>query len=162
MSKTQEDDLLPFADHVVKIIESDNPQGCETDTQMVELSQDLVNLDVNLTRASGSGDVSPPKPKSMYALLLNPIYNVNAKNPKIHYQTKVQNLLAIPATSANCERAFSSLTDIVTKKRNRLQGETTEKLTFCKHNLSLIPDYMTHKGETQTQTENTSDVDDWS
>ena len=74
----------------------------------------------------------------------------------------VKNLLAIPATSANCERAFSSLTDIVTKKRNRLQGETTEKLTFCKHNLSLIPDYTTNKGETQTQNKNTSDVDDWS
>ena len=74
----------------------------------------------------------------------------------------MKNLLSITATSANCERAFSSLTDIVTKKRNRLQGENTEKLTFCKHNLSLIPDYMTNKGETQTQNENTSDVDDWS
>ena len=217
MSKAQNDDLMPFIDHVVKIIESDIPQGCENETQMVGPSQDLVNLDVNLTRASGSGHVSPQKPKSKYALLLNPIYNVTAKKQKPHHQTKVhsslreivttevmsyhgfavatskqifnqvddkgfdvskwwfqhhekypklalvvKNLLAIPATSANCERAFSSLTDIVTKKRNRLHGETTEKLTFCKHNLSLIPDYTTNKGETQTETENTSDVDDWS
>ena len=217
MSKAQNDDLMPFVDHVVKIIESDIPQGCENETQMVGPSQDLVNLDVNLTRASGSGHVSPQKPKSKYALLLNPIYNVTAKKQKPHHQTKVhsslreivttevmsyhgfavatskqifnqvddkgfdvskwwfqhhekypklalvvKNLLAIPATSANCERAFSSLTDIVTKKRNRLHGETTEKLTFCKHNLGLIPDYTTNKGETQTETENTSDVDDWS
>ena len=30
----------------------------------------------------------------------------------------VKNLLCIPATSANCERAFSTLTDVVSKKRN--------------------------------------------
>ena len=216
MIKAQEDDLMPFIDRVVKIIESDIPQGCENDTQMVGPSQDLVNLDINLSRASGSGHVSPQKPKSKYALLLNPKYNVGAKKQKPHHQTKVhsslreivttevmsyhgfavassrelfdqvdnggfdvskwwfqhhekypklalvvKNLLAIPATSANCERAFSSLTDIVTKKRNRLHGKTTEKLTFCKHNLSLIPDYTTNKGETQTETENTSDVDEW-
>ena len=221
MIQVQEEELIPFADHIVQIINNDIPQGCETETQMVGPSQDLVNLDINLTRASGSGDVSPQKPKSRYALLLNPRYNVNAKKqkkthhqPKVHSSLKeivtaevmsyhgfvvftskqifnqvdkgfnvskwwaqhhekypklalvVKNLLAIPATSANCERAFSSLTDIVTKKRNRLQGQTTEKLTFCKHNLNLIPDYTTNKSnieaETQTQTENTSDVDDWS
>ena len=163
MSKAQNDDLMPFVDHVVKIIESDIPQGCENETQMVGPSQDLVNLDVNLTRASGSGHVSPQKPKSKYALLLNPIYNVTAKKQKPHHQTKVhsslreivttevmsyhgfavatskqifnqvddkgfdvskwwfqhhekypklalvvKNLLAIPATSANCERHFEA------------------------------------------------------
>ena len=39
----------------------------------------------------------------------------------------VKAILCIPATSANCERAFSTLTDVVTKKRNRLKGSTTHK-----------------------------------
>ena len=53
--------------------------------------------------------------------------------PKLAIVAK--NVLCIPATSANCERAFSTLTDVVTKKRNRLHADTTEKITFCKHNL---------------------------
>ena len=79
----------------------------------------------------------------------------------------VKNLLCIPATSANCERAFSTLTDVVTKKRNRLTGETTHKLTFCKHNLTLIPDYTTNIKQTTSQKdqkdedENISDIDEW-
>merc|ERR1712179_482828 len=76
------EELIPFADHIVQIINNDIPQGCETNNQMVGPSQDLVNLDINLTRASGLGDVSPQKPKSRYALLLNPVYNVNAKKQK--------------------------------------------------------------------------------
>ena len=81
----------------------------------------------------------------------------------------VKNLLCIPATSANCEREFSTLTDVVTRKRNRLLGETTEKLTFCKHNLSLMPDYKTNIKPTtsendqknEDETENISDIDEW-
>ena len=79
MIQVQDENLIPFADPVVQILKSDIPQACETDTQMVGPSQDPVNLEVNLPRASASGDVSQQKPKSKYALLLNPIYNVNAK-----------------------------------------------------------------------------------
>ena len=70
-------------------------------------------------------------------------------------------ILCISATSANCEHAFSTLTDVVTKKRNRLKGETTHKLTFCKHNLALMPDYTTNIKQTTKQDENISDVDEW-
>ena len=82
MIQVQDVELIPFADHVVQILKSDIPQACETDTQMVGPSQDPVNLEVNLPRASGSGDVSQQKPKCMYALLLNPMYNGNAKKQK--------------------------------------------------------------------------------
>ena len=69
----------------------------------------------------------------------------------------------LPATSANCERAFSTLTDVVTKKRNRLEAETTEKLTFCKHNVTLIPDYKTNRklSTSDIEDENMSDIDVW-
>ena len=78
----------------------------------------------------------------------------------------VKAILCIPATSANCERAFSTLTDVVTKKRNRLKGDTTHKLTFCKHNLALMPDYTTNikqttKQDKKTEDENNSDIDEW-
>ena len=82
----------------------------------------------------------------------------------------VKNLLCIPATSASCERAFSTLTDVVNKKRNRLHSETTRKLTFLKHNLNLIPEYTRNPQEippatetpaTEDENEETSDLDDW-
>ena len=92
------------------------------------------------------------------------------KFPKLSHVVK--KVLCIPATSANCERAFSTLTDVVTKKRNRLHGKTTVKLTFCKHNMNLIPDYTTNRkpstseteniSDIQDETEDTSDIDDWS
>ena len=63
-----------------------------------------------------------------------------------------KNLFCIPATSANCERAFSTLTDVVTKKRNRLHAETTRKLTFLKHNLQYMPQYTTYSEEEETET----------
>ena len=58
-----------------------------------------------------------------------------------------KNLFGIPATSANCERAFSHLNNVVTKKRNRLHGETTRRLTFVKQNLQYMPDYSTYSEE---------------
>ena len=82
----------------------------------------------------------------------------------------VKNLLCIPATSASCERAFSTLTDVVNKKRNRLHSETTRKLTFLKHNLNLIPEYTRNPQEippaietpaTEGENAETSDLDDW-
>ena len=74
-----------------------------------------------------------------------------------------KNLFCIPATSANCERAFSTLTDVVTKKRNRLHAETTRKLTFLKHNLQYMPTYTTYseEEETATQTGNDKDLEDY-
>ena len=77
--------------------------------------------------------------------------------------TVVKNLFCIPATSANCERAFSTLTDVVTKKRNRLHAETTRKLTFLKHNLQYMPKYTTYseEEETETQTGNDKELEDY-
>jgi len=77
----------------------------------------------------------------------------------------VKAILCIPATSANCERAFSTLTDVVTRKRNRLKWDTTHKLTFCKHNIALIPDYtqnikQTTKEHDNTEHENNSEIDE--
>ena len=69
----------------------------------------------------------------------------------------VKNLFCIPATSANCERAFSTLTDVVTKKRNRLHAETTRKLTFLKHNLQYMPQYTTYSEEEETETQTGND-----
>ena len=45
--------------------------------------------------------------------------------------------------------------------------KTTHKLTFCKHNLTLIPDYTTNIKQTTSQKdqkdqdENISDIDEW-
>ena len=51
----------------------------------------------------------------------------------------VKAILCIPATSVNSERAFSTATDLITKKRNRLDPRTVEKLTFLRDNFELIP-----------------------
>ena len=87
------------------------------------------------------------------------------KNNHIQYPTLAivaKNLFCIPATSASCERAFSTLTDVVTKKRNRLHAETTQKLTFLKHNLQYMPTYTTYyEEETATQTENDEDLENY-
>ena len=81
--------------------------------------------------------------------------------PKLAIVAK--NLFCIPATSANCERAFSTLTDVVTKKRNRLHAETTRKLTFLKHNLQYMPKYTTYSDseETAPQRGNDSELEDY-
>ena len=70
------------------------------------------------------------------------------------------NLFCIPATSANCERAFSTLTNVVTKKRNRLHAETTRRLTFLKQNLQYMPDYTTYSEEYETATQTTQTGND--
>ena len=74
-----------------------------------------------------------------------------------------KNIFCIPATSANCERAFSTLTDIVTKKRNRLHADTTRKLTFLKHNLKYMPIYTTYSQEEETETQigNVEELEDY-
>ena len=51
----------------------------------------------------------------------------------------VKSILCVPATSVNSEQAFSTATDLITKKRNRLNPETDRKLTFLRDNFELIP-----------------------
>ena len=46
--------------------------------------------------------------------------------------------LAIPASSAASERAWSMLGDIFTKKRNRLKPSTICKLLMLKHNQDIV------------------------
>ncbi len=46
--------------------------------------------------------------------------------------------LAIPASSASSERVFSTASDIVTKKRNRLLASRVHELVFLKKTLPLI------------------------
>ena len=67
-----------------------------------------------------------------------------------HLAIAVKNLMCIPATSANCERSFSTLTDVITHKRHSLSADTTHMLTFIKHNLDIVPDYTVNKGRPQT------------
>ena len=71
-----------------------------------------------------------------------------------HLVIAVKNLLCIPTTSANFERAFSTLTEVVTRKRNKLKGETTHILSFLKHSLGLIPAYTTNIARTESQEDN--------
>lgn len=47
--------------------------------------------------------------------------------------------LAIPASSAASERAWSVLGNIFTKRRNRLASETLCKLLMVKHNQTVVP-----------------------
>ena len=71
-----------------------------------------------------------------------------------------KNLFGIPATSANCERAFSTLTNVVTKRRNRLHAETTRRLTFLKQNLQYMPVHTTYSEEYETATQTTQTGND--
>ena len=50
--------------------------------------------------------------------------------------------LAIPATSAPSERVFSVGSDIVTKKRNRLTGDSV-RMIMCLKDWGIIPDEET-------------------
>lgn len=45
--------------------------------------------------------------------------------------------LAIPATSAPCERVFSASGNIITEKRSRLDSETAQQLLFIHENYHL-------------------------
>ena len=52
----------------------------------------------------------------------------------------IKAILCVPASSANCERCFSTCTDLITKRHNCLKPETVKKLTFLKDNLQHIPE----------------------
>ena len=45
----------------------------------------------------------------------------------------------MPATSVNCEWAFSSANDIRTKKRNKSSNKKVQSLTFLRSNYEFIP-----------------------
>lgn len=45
--------------------------------------------------------------------------------------------LELPATSAACERSFSTYGGVHTKKRNRLTNERAAKIVYISHNLKL-------------------------
>ena len=114
--------------------------------------KDIVVLEVNNLRTQFQ-----TTSKELFVKLRQGSYDCATWWKKNHKQyptlaSVVKNLFCIPATSANCERAFSTLTDVVTKKRNRLHAETTRKLTFLKHNLQYMPQYTTYSEEEETET----------
>lgn len=53
--------------------------------------------------------------------------------------------LELPATSAACERSFSSYSRIHTKNRNRLTNTRASKIVFVAHNLKLMAEPHTKK-----------------
>ena len=53
----------------------------------------------------------------------------------------VRYILCVPATSVNCERAFSSANDIASKKISKLSNNSVEMLTFLRSNYESIPEY---------------------
>ena len=71
-------------------------------------------------------------------LQLLPWWKKNA-NKYPYLSGAVKAYLCVPSTSCNSERAFSTATDLITKKRNRLHPENVEKLTFLRDNFKLIP-----------------------
>ena len=81
----------------------------------------------------------------------------HAKYPNL--AVVVNNIMCIPTTSANSERAFSTPTDVMTGKRNKLKGNTTAMLTFLKHNKGLIPEYTKIlKSQMQSQNNNNASL----
>ena len=52
----------------------------------------------------------------------------------------VKYILSTPATSVNCERAFSSVNDIVTTKQSLLSNRSIEMIKCMKSNFSDIPE----------------------
>ena len=88
MIRVEDEEIIPFADHVVQILEKDVPHACATETQMVGPSQDPVSLEVNIPKAQDKDNVS--QPKSKYAALLNPKYElVSKKTTKSNQQARV-------------------------------------------------------------------------
>ena len=74
MLVAEDSEIIPFADHVVKILEEDVPDACATETQMVGPSQAPVSLNVNISKPQHKDNV--PNPQNPYANLLNPRYNL--------------------------------------------------------------------------------------
>ena len=75
MIQAEEEEISPFIEHVLQILEMDVPHASAPETQFVGPSQELVSLEVNIPITKVS------KPKSQYAFLLNPDYGlVDKKN----------------------------------------------------------------------------------
>ena len=73
MIRAEEEEISPFIEHVLQILEKDVPHACASETQMVGPSQDLVSLKVNIPKANVS------QPKCKFASLLNPNYGMVSK-----------------------------------------------------------------------------------
>ena len=61
-------------------------------------------------------------------------YWVKQKHVYPHLYILARNLLSVPASSVPCERVFSKAGEIVSKKRNRLNPNTVEKIVFLNKN----------------------------
>ena len=79
MLKADEEEISPFIEHVLQILEKDFPHASASETQEVGPLQDIVSLEVNIPKAKA------PQPKSKYANLLNPDYGLVDK--KIKHQS---------------------------------------------------------------------------
>jgi hypothetical protein len=50
--------------------------------------------------------------------------------------------LAVPASSAPCERLFSTAGNVYTKKRARLSDDAAEMIIFVHENMALVEDLL--------------------
>lgn len=62
-------------------------------------------------------------------------YWLNHQNVYPHLFQLAKHLLCTPASSVPCERVFSKCGEVVSKKRNRLNPKTVEKIMYLNKNL---------------------------
>ena len=67
MLLTEDTEILPFSDHIVKILEDDVPNACEPETQMVGPSQPPVSLTVNIPKTQDNQNNNAKAPKNPFA-----------------------------------------------------------------------------------------------
>ena len=79
MLLTEDTEILPFADHIVKILEDDVPNACEPETQMVGPLQSPVSLTVNIPKTQDNQNKNAKASKNPYVKLFNPRYNLVKK-----------------------------------------------------------------------------------
>ena len=63
-------------------------------------------------------------------------------------------MLCVRASSASCERSFSTCTNTITKRHNKLDPDTVQALSFQKNNYEYLP-----KDVTETDLQDLSDDD---
>lgn len=68
----------------------------------------------------------------------------NGLCPSTHLSKVATRILLLPATSAACERTFSTYGNTHTAKRNRLTNERAGKLVYIRHNLKLLNKRNSH------------------
>ena len=64
--------------------------------------------------------------------------NLNSHRFRFLYIMAIE-ILGIPASSGQLERIFSTATDIMSAKRNRLNSDLFEKISFIKRNAFVLP-----------------------